>query len=148
VPLTLPTAILNEILNRCSQDHPDEACGFIARRGETTRLIPMTNTALDPQGGFRLDPSETLTAYTAMDAAGEDPLVLYHSHPAGPAVLSPADVAIAVAAGIPFWLVVSLAGSRPEMAADVRLWRVNGAAVTEAELRGGDVHSDAWPVPV
>ena len=42
---------------------------------------PITNVAADPRRAYELDPAETLRAIEAIEAAGDDVLGFYHSHP-------------------------------------------------------------------
>jgi len=83
-----------------------------------------------PGSRFEFDPTQQLAAYDQMDALREDPVVLYHSHPAGPPVPSPTDVA-AAAGGTCLWLIVAMAGPAPK----ARVWAIDGDQVTEHVLQ-------------
>lgn len=83
---------------------PEECCGaLLGREGEVLRALPLENDAPDRRRAFRLSAREYLRAEREADAAGLRLLGFYHSHPAGPAVPSPADAA---SAWPEFWTVV------------------------------------------
>lgn len=131
--LTLPAAVLAAVLQHTATARPAEACGLIAGPARqpdgavvADRHIPMTNNAPDPATGFVFDPAEQLAAYADMDARSEDPVVLYHSHPRGPATPSPRDVAGAASAIL--WLIVDRAGH-------VRCWRIADGMATEVDIQ-------------
>jgi len=149
--LLLPADALAAVIAHCQIDYPNEACGIIAgpagQPGTGTvaadRVIPIINISPDPQVGFRFFPPEQRAAYAAMDAAGEDPVVIYHSHPAGPAIPSPTDVDAAVTAGQTLrWLIVSLA-----VDVVVQCWRYEDGQAVEDELRILPNDPDSPPQP-
>lgn len=93
-----------------------------------SRLVSLANKADEPAHAFVFDPAEQLDAYRGMDAAGEDPVAVYHSHPSSRAVLSPVDVRMA-GLGPSLWLVAGTDG--------LRLWRVtDGVPVAERLVIG------------
>jgi proteasome lid subunit RPN8/RPN11 len=72
---------------------PLEACGLLA--GENNRVeevLRIRNAAQSPVR-FRMEPREQLQALRWIDEQGLDLVGIFHSHPAGPAVLSPTDIA-------------------------------------------------------
>lgn len=79
---------------------PEEACGLVAgdeitpvsNLGHARAVYPVTNILRSPVR-FRMDPSEQLAAFLAMEAQGWDLLAIYHSHPNGPDCPSPTDLA-------------------------------------------------------
>lgn len=133
VTLTLPVGVLAEVVGHAQADYPIEACGLIAGPAgqvETaTRIIPLRNASPEPDREFTFDPDEQLGAYQVMDALGEDPVVVYHSHPTGPAVPSATDRAHASAGSV--WLIVSLTNPADPVA---RAWRVRGGVCDEIGL--------------
>ena len=89
--------ISEKIIDHALADHPDEACGVVAGRISSDlpdRLIPMVNAARSPTF-YEFDTSDLLKLYREMDAAGEEPIVIYHSHTATPAYPSRTDIAYA-----------------------------------------------------
>ena len=78
-------------------DHPDEACGVIAGKmsGDLSeRFIPMLNAARSPTF-YEFDAADLLKLYREMDAADEEPVVIYHSHTATLAYPSRTDITYA-----------------------------------------------------
>jgi proteasome lid subunit RPN8/RPN11 len=72
---------------------PEESCGLLGGMGEQVCLVvPVTNELHSPIR-FRMDPQEQLNAFLRFEAAGIELIGIYHSHPRGPAVPSPTDVA-------------------------------------------------------
>lgn len=76
------------------RDHaPLEACGLVAGKGNTCLAIyPLTNILHSPTR-YRIDPQEQFHTFQLIEENGWDLLAIYHSHPRGPAVLSPSDIA-------------------------------------------------------
>lgn len=147
--LHLPADALARVMGHAKLAQPAEACGIIAgpagqpTDGDATadRVIPIANTALDPAAGFVFGADGQLAAYADMDAHGEDPVVLYHSHPRGPAIPSQRDLAGA-AGGTCLWLIVAMAAGEP---VDVRVWRIRDGAAVEEPLRLVDGEREPRP---
>lgn len=136
VTVRLPSSVWGDVVAHAQAGYPFEVCGLIAvRRGslEATRAIRLPNVAYDPAVGFVADPAAEVAAYADADAAGEDLLILYHSHPSGRLVLSSRDVAMSPP-GVLLWLVV---GGNPLRGG---LWRVT------RDASGARVEPFAWTV--
>lgn len=102
-------------------------------RDDVTRVLRATNVADRPRTRYALDPAEQLDLMRAVEEAGDEVVGFYHSHPDGPAEPSPTDERLATWDGY-VYLVVSLAGDEPEVAA----WRwTGGAFVAEPVTVGG-----------
>ena len=127
----------DQIVAHARRDHPDEACGLVAGvEGAPTRVIEMTNAARSPTF-YEMDPLEQLRAFNAMDDAGEDLLVIYHSHTATEAYPSRTDITIA---GYPDAHYV-LVSTRHEDEVEFRSYRIIDGEVTEepvSVLAGGE----------
>jgi proteasome lid subunit RPN8/RPN11 len=125
------------IVAHARRDHPDEACGLIASvDGRPTRVIEMTNAARSPTF-YEMDPLEQLHAFQAMDDAGEDLLVIYHSHTATEAYPSRTDISIA---GYPEAHYVLVSTREPDTE-EFRSYRIVDGVVTEEPvevLPGGE----------
>ena len=81
--LHLPPVLLRQVLDHCRTEHPREACGLLPGQADMpTWHVPMRNVADHPQRRFAFDLDDQLAVWTAMDHAGEDPIVVYHSHTA------------------------------------------------------------------
>ena len=152
VVLVIRADLVDAMVAHARRDHPNEACGVIVGpegSGRPERLVPMVNAAAQPgYPGFPHPETDTLrfgdTFYTwesgadlrlyrALDAAGEEMVVIYHSHafPGSRAVPSVIDVEIAQGHPDAHHLIVGVAdrdAPRPE----VRSYRtVDGALVEE-----------------
>jgi proteasome lid subunit RPN8/RPN11 len=131
VPLSLPRAMVDQVLAHARRDHPDECCGVIAAKdGVPTRLFEMDNAERSPTG-FTFDSAEWLRVYRDLDDADEEPLVVYHSHTATEAYPSRTDIRWSETAGFPYWLVVS---TRSE-ADEVRAFTITDGVVAEVDVQ-------------
>jgi len=127
--LAIDQRILDGIVAHARRDHPDEACGIVAGPAGSdrpVRLIPMLNAARS-MTFYEFDSQEYLTLYRQLEAADEDPVVIYHSHTATEAYPSPTDVTLA---GWPeaHYLLVS---TRDPEQAEIRSFRIVDGVVTE-----------------
>lgn len=72
---------------------PQEACGLLAgREGRTLKVYLISNSERSPTR-FVMEPAELLRAFEDIDENGWDLIGIFHSHPAGPPIPSPTDVA-------------------------------------------------------
>ncbi len=95
--LTIRRDLVDAMVRHARRDHPDEACGVVA--GPTgsdrpERFIEMINAERSPTF-YRFDSTEQLQVWRAMDAADEEPVVIYHSHTATEAYPSRTDISYA-----------------------------------------------------
>lgn len=121
------------IVAHARRDHPDECCGVVAGPAESDRpqrLIPMVNAARSPTF-YEFDSMDLLRLYRDMDARGEDPVVVYHSHTATEAFPSRTDISYA-AEPTAHYVVVS---TRDPDTAEFRSFRIVDGVVTEEEVR-------------
>jgi proteasome lid subunit RPN8/RPN11 len=115
------------IVAHARRDHPDEACGVIAGRGDVPeRFIPMTNAARSPTF-YEFDSMELLHLYREMDDRDEDPVVIYHSHTATEAYPSRTDISYANEPGAHYVLV----STRADDDVEFRSFRIVEGVVTE-----------------
>jgi len=127
--LTLPQAMVDQVLAHARRDHPDEACGVIAGRdGVPTRVVEMLNAERSPTF-YRFDAQEQLRVWREMDDADEVPLVIYHSHTATEAHPSRTDISLAGEPDAHYLLV-----STRSTADEVRSFRIADGVVTEEQL--------------
>jgi proteasome lid subunit RPN8/RPN11/molybdopterin converting factor small subunit len=88
---------VDAMIAHAREDHPDEACGVIVGSEGTdvpTRLVRMINADRSPTF-FRFDPQEQFELYKTMSAAGEEIVVVYHSHTSTEAYPSRTDITLA-----------------------------------------------------
>ncbi len=80
--LTIHAKLVEAMLAQAHKDHPIETCGIIAGPEGSNlplRLIPMRNAA-QSETFFKFDPQQQLQVWREMEARGEEPVVIYHSH--------------------------------------------------------------------
>lgn len=76
-----------------------EICGLISgyfdwrmHHGTVGSVIPITNIATRPEVAFHLHPEEQVAAMFDFEAAGQELVAIFHSHPQGPARPSETDI--------------------------------------------------------
>jgi proteasome lid subunit RPN8/RPN11 len=91
--ISLSTKDWGQILEHVRSVLPEEACGFVAGRdGFAAAILPVTNQLHSPVR-FQMEPQQQLKAMMWIDENGLEILAIYHSHPSGPAMPSPTDIA-------------------------------------------------------
>src|SRR5882757_1727029 len=94
--LAIRRDLVEAIVEHARRDHPDEACGVIARPSpdRPERFVPMLNAARSPTF-YEFESGDLLRLYREMNAKDEVPAVVYHSHTAPEAYPSRTDVSYA-----------------------------------------------------
>lgn len=131
--LTIDGDLLAQIVAHARRDHPDEACGIVAGPAGSDRpqrLVPMLNAAMSPTF-YEFDSGDLLRLYRDLDARGEEPVVIYHSHTATEAYPSRTDVSYASEPGAHYLLV----STRDPEVDQVRSFRIVDGQVSEEEVR-------------
>lgn len=116
--LSLPERFYRAMVAQAQAELPNECCGLLGGTvvggvGRVTSLYPLVNEAASPIE-YRVNGYELLQKSKLMRQRGEDVLAIYHSHPTAPPVPSRKDLAEAYY-GSSIYLIISLAGSEPEM---------------------------------
>jgi proteasome lid subunit RPN8/RPN11 len=127
--LTLTEAIRDAIVAHARRDHPDEACGVVAGpegSDRPERMVEMLNAERSPTF-YRFDSGEQLKVWRAMDDAGEEPVIIYHSHTATEAYPSRTDISFASEPNAHYVLV----STREPDSLQFRSFRIIDGAVTE-----------------
>lgn len=89
---------------------PEEACGLLAgRAGRPDKVYTITN-ARHSSTHYEMEPAELLRALVEIDDNEWDLQAIFHSHPAGPPVPSPTDVAEAYYPDSAYLIFAPLAG--------------------------------------
>lgn len=120
--LTVPQAILDEMIAQAQAEYPLECCGLLAgpkKDGTVTRLFKMTNTDRSPVS-YLMDPKEQIAAFKAMRKDGTELLAIYHSHTHTEAAPSLTDIRLAYYPEA-VYLIISLADRRQPV---VRAYRI------------------------
>jgi [CysO sulfur-carrier protein]-S-L-cysteine hydrolase len=127
---------VDAMIAHAREDHPDEACGVIVGpegSDVATRLVRMINADRSPTF-FRFDPQEQFELYKAMSAAGEEIVVVYHSHTSTEAYPSRTDIALASEPQAHYVLVSTAESGASEGPISVRSYRIVDGVVTEEEI--------------
>jgi proteasome lid subunit RPN8/RPN11 len=130
--LSIEAALRDAIIAHARRDHPDEACGVIAGpdgSDRPVRFIPMVNAARSPTF-YEFDSADLLALYKDMDANGEEPIVIYHSHTATEAYPSRTDISLANEPGAHYVLV----STRSPDTVEFRSYRIVGGVVAEESI--------------
>lgn len=92
-PLILTKKQLDEMLAHVESQIPLEACGLLAGKNDRVeKVLPVRNHEQSPVR-FVMDPYEQLQSFEWIDTHGLILLGIFHSHPAGPEVVSATDIA-------------------------------------------------------
>lgn len=130
--LTLPCAIVDEIIAHARQDAPRECCGLIAgRNGRLEELYRLTNLAPGNRL-YEIDPREIYELeFRTLPARELEVVAIYHSHPVTEAYPSPTDQAQAFWSDVSY-LICSLADPHAPV---IRAFRLGGPEVEEIQVK-------------
>jgi proteasome lid subunit RPN8/RPN11 len=127
--LTIRRDLVDAMVAHARRDHPDEACGVLAGpvgAGRPERFVEMVNAERSPTF-YRFDSIEQLRVWRAMDAADEEPVVIYHSHTATEAYPSRTDISYASEPDAHYVLI----STRDPDTHELRSYRIIDGEVTE-----------------
>ncbi|MGH3908228.1 MAG: Mov34/MPN/PAD-1 family protein [Pseudonocardiaceae bacterium] len=127
--LTIRREFVDAMVAHARRDHPDEACGVLVGpvgSDRPERFVEMVNAERSPTF-YRFDSGEQLKVWRAMDAADEEPVVIYHSHTATEAYPSRTDIAYAWEPGAHYVLI----STRDPDTHELRSYRIVDGEVTE-----------------
>jgi proteasome lid subunit RPN8/RPN11 len=136
--LRIDRATRDAIVAHARRDHPDEACGVVAGPEGTdrpARFVPMLNAARSPTF-YEFDSADLLQLYKELDANGEEPVVIYHSHTATEAYPSRTDIAYAQEPNAHYVLVSTRADDDTEF----RSYRIVDGEVAEEPVEVVDAY--------
>lgn len=91
--LTLSRAQWEQMHQYVAGQAPLEACGLLGGRAGVVNVVVTVKNAAASSVRFMMDPREQLRAFDQIEYAGQEILAVFHSHPSGPAVPSPSDLA-------------------------------------------------------
>ncbi|SDN00861.1 M67 family metallopeptidase [Allokutzneria albata] len=136
--LVIRRDLVDAMVAHAREDHPDEACGVLAGpegSDRPERFIPMTNAARSPTF-YQFDSMEQLRLHRELEANGEVPVVIYHSHTATEAYPSRTDVNIAAEPDAHYVLV----STRDPLEHEFRSYRIVEGVVTEEPVEIVDTY--------
>lgn len=124
--LALPRTLYTEMMAHVLSNPAEEMCGLLSgRAGVVDRVWPVPN-ALQSPVAYRMDGPEFAAAMIGCEF---EPLGIFHSHPAGPPIPSPTDIAEA-AYPDSIYVVISLQAPLPS----VRAFTIVEEQVTEVQI--------------
>lgn len=108
--------VLTDLIDRARRGTPREVCGLLGVVNDTIiHAVAMRNTD-SAMNAFALDPAEQVAIQRSMRANNQRLWGVYHSHPAGPAIPSVKDRALAH--GVPlFQVIIGLGDDEPDVRA-------------------------------
>jgi [CysO sulfur-carrier protein]-S-L-cysteine hydrolase len=116
--LRLSRELIDEMVEHCFAERPNEACGLLASNNErVVKVFRMTNASGSPVR-YSLDAAEQLAVYKKLDREDWELGGIFHSHTHTEAYPSPTDVREAHE-DVPY-VIVSLADESP----DIRAFRI------------------------
>jgi proteasome lid subunit RPN8/RPN11 len=132
---------IQAMVDHARNEQAHEACGIIAGGvGVATRIIPIQNTANNPQHHYQMNAKELLLALKNMDAAGEEMIGIYHSHPGSEAIPSLEDIQAAqVNTPNTVHVIIGLKYGKARLQA----WHIHDGLVEKVELLVGNQSSMA-----
>ena len=80
------------MLEYVQQQTPLEACGLLAGKRDRVEKVILVRNQAQSAARFVMDPYEQLEAFDWIESNGLDLLGIFHSHPAGPEVVSSTDI--------------------------------------------------------
>ena len=91
--LTLTKQQLEEMIAHVDALAPLEACGLLAgKNSRAEKVLTVTNQA-HSKVRYVMDPIEQLHAFEWIETNGLELIGIFHSHPTGPEMISPTDIA-------------------------------------------------------
>ncbi|MEX2355569.1 MAG: M67 family metallopeptidase [Thermaerobacterales bacterium] len=140
--IEIPQSMLRAMVEHARRHAPIEACGLVAGRGKrATRFFPTPNTENSPVR-YAVPPLEILNLSQAMEAAGEELLGIFHSHPATEAYPSQTDLRLAFYPDA-CYMILSLAGPQPVL----RGYYIRNAAALPEKLTIVCDRGESSPTP-
>ena len=129
--MRIARALVDEIFEHARQDLPNECCGIVSTNdGAAVAVYRARNLHASPLR-FEIEGQDQYRIHKAIEKAGHEFGVLYHSHVKSPAYPSQTDITHAERWPGVIWLIVSLADRD---APDLKAFRISGSDVEEVEL--------------
>jgi proteasome lid subunit RPN8/RPN11 len=91
--LTLTIGQVQEIMDHVNSHAPLEACGLLAGKNDRVEKVLFVQNQAQSPVRFVMDPYGQLHAFEWIESNELDLLGIFHSHPAGPEIASPTDIA-------------------------------------------------------
>jgi proteasome lid subunit RPN8/RPN11 len=127
--MRIARSMLDQIVAQAREEAPNECCGVVGSRdGRAVTLYKARNAAASPLR-YELDPKELFRINEAIEYAGEEVGIIYHSHTRTAPLPSQTDINLAMYPEA-VYLIVGLEGGEAEL----RSWRIADGEVSEVSL--------------
>jgi [CysO sulfur-carrier protein]-S-L-cysteine hydrolase len=127
--IKIPRSIVDEIIDQARAEHPRECCGLLSGSDSYARnRYPLENRSPEPERRYFAAPEDLFGAMRRMRDAREELVVIYHSHPRGPAYPSQTDIELAFYPEA-VYLIVAL-----EPQTEMRAFQINERGVNEIAI--------------
>jgi [CysO sulfur-carrier protein]-S-L-cysteine hydrolase len=125
-------ALYDELVTHAREDFPDECCGLVSTRDdEAVEVFRIENTA-HTYLRYEMDSQEQLRAVMAIEDAGLDVGIIYHSHTRSEPYPSQTDINLASGWPDSLYIIIGVRRESPE--AKVRAYTIRDGQVQEAPL--------------
>ncbi len=112
VEILIPQDVYDAVLSHASREHPLECCGLLGGVGSLVdSIFPLRNVE-HSEVRYSAHPTDLIQAVIALRKRSSEILVIYHSHPASPAIPSRIDLEANYYGDLPR-MIVSLEGEVP-----------------------------------
>jgi proteasome lid subunit RPN8/RPN11 len=91
--LSLTKEQLQQMIDHVDAWAPLEACGLLAGLNSKVELVIEVANQARSEVRFEMEPIGQWKAFEQIESSGLELLGIFHSHPAGPATVSPTDIA-------------------------------------------------------
>ena len=153
--LVIRADLVDAMVAHARRDHPNEACGVLAGpegAGRPERFVPMVNAAAQPgypgfphpeMGTLRFgdtfytwESGADLRLYRELDAAGEEVVVIYHSHTKPGSRAYPSVIDVEIAQGHPeaHHVIVGMTDPEAPERPEVRSYRTADGTLVEEDV--------------
>ncbi|MDP2912893.1 MAG: M67 family metallopeptidase [Candidatus Omnitrophota bacterium] len=129
--LILSKTLLDEMIEQCRREAPDEACGILAGKVSKIEKVYRMDNAEKGPATFFMDPKEQFKAMKDIRQLGLEMIGIYHSHVASQAYPSGHDVEMAFYPEASY-VIISLKNMESPQ---VRSFKIAEGEITEEEVR-------------
>lgn len=91
--LTFTRAHISMMERHVNTEAPLEACGLLGGKNGIVEVVLPVKNAAESRVRFQMDPKAQLRAMERIESEGLEIVAIFHSHPKGPSVPSPTDIA-------------------------------------------------------
>ncbi|MGC9220075.1 MAG: Mov34/MPN/PAD-1 family protein [Solirubrobacteraceae bacterium] len=128
--MRIAQSLLDAMVAHALADAPEECCGIVSSfNGEAVDLYPVENVAYSPLR-YEMDSTQQMRVMLAIDAAGQEVGIIYHSHPRSEPYPSQTDIKLASYPDAVYVIVGLASAANPQ----VRAYTIRDQLVGEVDL--------------